>query len=318
MNTSPTFADLMFDVDMAPVHAVLNRGGAVMHRTIPHKRAIIHRPSGRVLGVVSSGYRIVTNQEALKLARLVCARAFPGVAAAEWEPARVSAPLTLGHANIDLHHRTHVLNLSGAGGDGKDPYTPFLRVTNSFNGTRALRFDFGFIRRHCENGVIFEKDLASLVVAHQRAALGEFDVKVRAISLEDKWREFAAMVSALRGTAVGPDLARNLIGTLLTLPPLAECSAKLKSDRTAWTVEIDRRHQRYADELGANAYAVFNVVTDFAARPPEIPSFQRPRPTLEKRAGLWLRLVSATVAKPAAIDWPSHLTALRKAIHQRN
>lgn len=319
MKPEPVLADLLFEVDVAPVEAVCARDGAVLRRPVPGRKALIHRPTGRVLGVVGDGYRIVTNREALELARKVCARAFPGVSAAEWEPARVSAPLTLGHAVIDLQHRTHVLNLTGMGGAGADPYTPFVSVTNSFNGTRALRFDFGFVRRHCANGVIFERDLARLMAPHRRAALNEFEVKVRTISIEDKWREFSAMINALRAAAVAAPTARQLVATLLTLPPMTRCrTERQQADRRAWTLEIGQRHARYETELGANAYAVFNTVTDFAARPPEIVNFARPRPTLEQRAGAWLRTVKADAAKSNPIDWAAHQAALRKTLGQSN
>lgn len=38
-----------------------------------------------------------------------------------------------------------------------------------------------------------------------------------------------------------------------------------------------------------NAYAVFNTLTDIAARPPDNPTFHQDRHTIEKRAGRWLK-----------------------------
>ena len=39
---------------------------------------------------------------------------------------------------------------------GKRPeaFGPFIRVTNSYNGLRALAFDIGFYRKVCRNGLI--------------------------------------------------------------------------------------------------------------------------------------------------------------------
>lgn len=59
-----------------------------------------------VLGVVSRDYQVVTNHEAVQIAREVCAKAFPGIAPLEWEAKRASAPRTLSYAFIDLMHRT--------------------------------------------------------------------------------------------------------------------------------------------------------------------------------------------------------------------
>lgn len=313
MKTAHTLEDLLFEVQSAPIEAVVGEGFSARRLTIPRKKALLHQPTGRVLGVVGTDYRVVTNREALALAHTVCARAFPGVAAAEWDPGRVTASRSFGQASIDLQHRTHILNLSHGDRQKDDPYTPFVRVTNSFNGTRALRFDFGFIRQHCANGCIFERDLASLVVSHGNRELATLDVKVGALSLGQKWEQFSSMLHTLKATAVSAPTAHDLVATLLTLPPLERCQADWqKAYHAALEAEIQTRHARYETELGANAYSVFNTVTDFAARPPDFRLFNRTRATLEQRAGTWLRTVAADTAKTTPFDWPAHLSALRK------
>ena len=315
MKTSFQLQDVLFDVDTAIVEAVISHGAdhPQTRCRIPSKQALVHRPSGRILGIVGTDYRIVTNSEALALAKTVCARSFPGVTAKEWEPSSVTAPQTLSYASIDLHHRTHVLNLGFADHTGNDPYTPFVRVTNSFNGSRALRFDFGFIRSHCTNGCIFERDLASLVVTHDRHAVAGLDVKVKTSPIDEKWRQFSAMIHTLKSTPVTAPIAYELIATLLTLPPADHCRTERQRDEHALLIrEIRNRHAAYVTELGANAYAVFNTVTDLASRPPELVSFNRARTTLEQRAGTWLRTVSNDLAKSTPINWQTHLTSLRR------
>ena len=39
-------------------------------------------------------------------------------------------------------------------------------------------------------------------------------------------------------------------------------------------------------------------MTDIASRPPQSPRFRRDRPTLERRAGAWLRDFNASAARP--------------------
>lgn len=70
----------------------------------------------------------------------------------------------------------------------------------------------------------------------------------------------------------------------------------------------------YESELGANAYAVFNTVTDFAARPFELGMFNRAPATLEQRAGAWLRSARTNLAQTSPLDWQTHLTALRLSL----
>ena len=41
-----------------------------------------------------------------------------------------------------------------------------------------------------------------------------------------------------------------------------------------------------------------NTMADIAARPPQSPRFRRDRPTLELRAGAWLRVFNVSAASP--------------------
>ena len=76
-----SYEDLVFHVDQAPVEAVIGANGSTRRIAIPGKKALVNRRSGRVLGVVSRDYRLVTNPEAVDLAREVCEKAFPGLSA---------------------------------------------------------------------------------------------------------------------------------------------------------------------------------------------------------------------------------------------
>ena len=57
----------------------------------------------------------------------------------------------------------------------------------------------------------------------------------------------------------------------------------------ALSLDLSTRLTGYQKELGPNAYAVFNTLTDIAARPPDSPFFQKDRDTIEKRSGRWLK-----------------------------
>jgi hypothetical protein len=52
-------------------------------------------------------------------------------------------------------------------------------------------------------------------------------------------------------------------------------------------------------------------MTDIAARPPQSPRFRRDRPTLERRAGAWLRDFTTAAAQPG-FSIASHLERLSK------
>jgi hypothetical protein len=290
MKTDVYVQDLLFGVDQVPIEAVLGSNGHTRRITIPGKKALINQHSGQILGVVSRDYRVVTNQEAVDLAREACGIAFPGVSPMEWEAKRASAPRTLSYAHIDLMHRTHVLNYWDNEIKKDDPFTPFLRVTNSFNGARALRFDIGFMRKHCSNGVIFEEEVATIRVSHSAEALAQLKVEIKSRSLPKMWDEFSKFLTTVRSIDMNPAQSTLALKTVLRLPtPTTDDKPARKEGLNALAADFSTRLAGYQKELGPNAYAVFNTLTDIAARPPESVHFQKNRDTIEKRSGRWLK-----------------------------
>ena len=291
---------LFFGVEQFPVEAVANLDGKERRIVVPGRKALLNAASGMVLGIVSRDYRVVTNKEAVEIAREVCAKAFPGIAPLEWDATRASAPRTLSYAFIDLMHRTHVLNYMGNGGDESDPFTPFLRVTNSFNGARALRFDIGFLRQHCSNGVIFEEKVATFTAAHNAEALEKLKLEITARSLDQLWSEFTDFISRVRSVAMSAAQSERALAAVLHLPGFKEDDSKARREEIeALNRDTGARLTGYRNALGENAYAVFNTLTDIAARPPESRYFQKDRDTLEKRAGRWLKQLSVQRRAPA-------------------
>jgi len=290
MKQQTSVQNLLFDVHQVPVEAVVGSNGHTRRISIPGKKALIHQGTGNVLGVVSRDYRVVTNQEAVNLARDVCEKAFPGLSSVEWEAKRAAAPRTLSYAHIDLMHRTHVLNFLGSDIGQADPYTPFLRVTNSFNGARALRFDIGFMRKHCSNGVIFEEEVATIKASHSKEALAQLKIEITSRSLPQMWDEFSKVLTSVRSISMTTDQSNLALSTVLRLPETKPDDKKARIEGLkSLSLDLSTRLSGYQKELGPNAYAVFNTLTDIAARPPDNACFQKDRDTIEKRSGRWLK-----------------------------
>lgn len=282
--------DLLFDVDQVPIEAVLGSNGSTRRISIPGKKALVNQRTGLVLGVVSRDYRVVTNHEAVNLAREVCDKAFPGLSSVEWEAKRAAAPSTLSYAFIDLMHRTHVLNYWDSEIKLDDPFTPFLRVTNSYNGARALRFDIGFMRKHCSNGVIFEEEVATIKASHSKEALAQLKIEITSRSLTQMWDEFSKFLTSVRRISMDPDQSDLALKSVLRLPdPKPDDKPARVEGLKALSADFSIRLESYRRELGPNAYAVFNTLTDIAARPPESTHFQKNRDAIEKRSGRWLK-----------------------------
>jgi hypothetical protein len=290
MKRETSVQNLLFDVDQVPVEAVIGSNGDTRRINIPGKKALIHQGTGNVLGVVGRDYRVVTNQEAVSLAQEVCGKAFPGLSSVEWEAKRAAAPRTLSYAHIDLIHKTHVLNYWDNEIKKDDPFTPFLRVTNSFNGARALRFDIGFMRKHCSNGVIFEEEVATIKASHCKEALAQLKIEITSRSLPRMWGEFSKFLTSVRSISMDTDQSTLALNTVLRLPETKPDDKKARAKGLqALSVDLSTRLTGYQKELGPNAYAVFNTLTDIAARPPDSVYFQKDRDTIEKRSGRWLK-----------------------------
>jgi hypothetical protein len=300
MKLQTSVHDLLFDVDQVPIEAVVGSNGSTRRISIPGKKALVNKLTGLVLGVVSRDYRVVTNQEAVNLARDVCEKAFPGLSSVEWEAKRASAPRTLSYAHIDLMHRTHVLNYLGSEIGQSDPYTPFLRVTNSFNGACALRFDIGFMRKHCSNGVIFEEEVATIKASHSKEALAQLKIEITSRSLPQMWDEFSKFLTTVRSVTMTTGQSTLALKTVLHLPdPKPDEKPARKEALEALDADFTARLTGYRQELGENAYAVFNTLTDIAARPPELPCFQQTRDTIERRSGRWLKELARRSQAPS-------------------
>src|SRR5262245_28671354 len=104
--------DIMFPVIERPVFVSVETESGERRLAVPEKKALVNPKCGRVLGIVSRGYRLVTNQEALHWADACCRSVFPDTKPAEWEVAAADAPASGGHCFIDLVHNTTALDFN--------------------------------------------------------------------------------------------------------------------------------------------------------------------------------------------------------------
>lgn len=109
---------------------------------VPHKKALLEADTGDIVGIVGARYKVFTDQQAVTLCHKFCLETFPDTTPAERTFVEGHGPGTRSWAAMDIHHRSHAMNLMGNGGPSKT-FTPFVRITNSYNGSRALRIDVG-------------------------------------------------------------------------------------------------------------------------------------------------------------------------------
>ncbi|MDZ4797622.1 MAG: DUF932 domain-containing protein [Bryobacteraceae bacterium] len=307
--------DVLFPVGEHPVFVSLAENGSERRLSVPEKKAIVNRTTRRVLGIVSRGYRLVSNREALDMAQQCCRTVFPETKPGEWEARAADAPSTAGYCHIDLVHNTTALDFSVVpAAERPDVFGPFIRVTNSYNGLRALSFDIGFYRKICKNGMIIPDTIIRFKFTHLRRDIGEtIQFEIAKDKLAKFKAAFADSLAGLRACAVSRPQSDSLIRGVLSLRPPQRLKPDIREldDWKTLGGDLDEMTARYAGELGENAYAAFNAITEFASHPPENRCVHRDRHSLQRLAGSWLTSFSTECRKPG-FRLDGYLTELAK------
>lgn len=307
--------EIDFPVKEQPVYVITSNGSSEQRIFVRDKKALVNDNTQRVLGIVSKSYRLVSNAEAMDMAYQCCQAVFPETSSIEWEINHVDAPSTAGYCHIDLVHKTSALEFCDVPADQKpDIFGPFIRVTNSFNGLRALGFDIGFYRKVCKNGLILPQTIIRFKFSHSRQEIGQtLQFLVEKDRLSQFKNVFTQSMAALRTCDVDRLQFDRLVLAVLQLSPPKQAKGKglssIESEdckesnevHPEWQVlqeHLSEMNNRYVDELGSNAYAAFNAVTEFASRPLINRCVHRDRHSMQRLAGSWLAGFNAACGKP--------------------
>lgn len=293
---------VLFPVELRPILADIP--DSLGDRLVPvtSKKAIVNLSTRQVLGIVGRDYRLVTNQEALEMAYECCCAVFPESKPIEWQVTAVDAPMTGGHCCIDLQHNSTALDFNCVpAGDRPDVFGPFIRVTNSYNGLRALTFNIGFFRKVCKNGMILAQEVIKFRFSHARSEIPErIEFLVARERLHDLRTSFVSYLSALRKCPVPrADFEPIICGVLqFQEPPLEQAPPNQLSDWTDLVAQLAEMSDRYAASLGETAYAVLNAITEFASNPVRNRCVHRDRDSLQRLAGSWLSAIAHECRNP--------------------
>ncbi len=292
--------DLTFPVELHPVYTEIETNGSITKIEVPKSRIVVNTESGKPFGVVSDNYRLVTNEEAVKLGKQCCKELF-GTDQANIEIFNVDAPSTASFCHIDLVHKNYVMNLWDDENQS-EIYIPYIRVTNSYNTLRALRFDVGFCREVCLNGIIFELETIKFIFNHVKHELNDdisFALENRKI--ETLFEEFKSYTNKLRNQKISKENSRRLIHALFKIKDASEIDFSDKkedvADYDSLLNEIDDRLARYINKMGESSYAIFNVITDIASHPIDSRYFRREMNSMQRLAGNWINSFQKEIEK---------------------
>ncbi len=328
------FQQLLFPVREVPVYAALNQSDEAARIRIPGRKAIVDCSTDRILSVVSENYQLVSNRDALNYAYRCCEAAFPDIPRTAWVVSTADAPSTGGHCHFDLTETTSRIDFNGMPAEMRpDTYGPFVRVTNSYNRTRALGVTIGFMRKVCSNGMILPKSSIHFFYNHNTRRIGErIQFQIENGAFQGLKTQFLAFLEPLRQCHIPLSLHTRIALDALHITeaesrpkparratgregPRPRSESRAKRARSSWeriNSSVERLSERYAWELGPNAYSLMNVVTDLATRPADVEVRRRERHSLQCIAGRWLAAFS-TACKESDFEPGRYADQLRES-----
>ncbi|MCS3642268.1 hypothetical protein GGP91_002915 [Salinibacter ruber] len=262
---------------------------------ISRYKAIVDCEREYVFKVVSESYELITNQEAVDIGKRAYGKLFPDASGhGDFKTLSVIAPSTRAHCHIDLVHESFNFSVWE-----QDVYRPYLRVTNSYNSTHALKYRIGFVRNACTNGVIFDDEVVDVNLPHTRSKLEGEDVSEvveleanvkRLRELEENFVDYLKQLQEIRVPKLytSPVAAHALD---LDFGVDSDDKDRRKREREkakAFNQEIQTRVDHYYPDLGPNAYAMFNVISDYATHREKATERLRIN-TFQRRTGDWIR-----------------------------
>lgn len=255
------------------------------YHQVPRFQAIVDVERNYTFSVVSERYRLVTNREALALGEQCFRQVFSTTTADGMAVFHITVPSTRSFCHVDFIHKDHTFEPFKG-----DKWWPYLRVTNSYNRTKPLRFDLGFCRAICTNGMIFGAEHIVFRYYHTHDQIGvEGQFRVDATRLKELETRFIEQMHNLKRYYVPAEHMLALVckALVIEIKPEDLQNPRKRERLVEFRDEIARLSKRYIDELGPNGYAALNVITDFASRPTLYISQEAMIDPLQKRCGDW-------------------------------
>ena len=260
-------------------------------KKVKDHRAVVNVDEGKVISVVTNNYHLVTNRQAYNIADHVVREMFTGASLNDFECFNVVMPQSKGSCRIDLIMPS---SKESPFGDKSDPWTPFVRISNSYNKTLKLHYEIGFCRWICMNGVIFDQKGIDVSLSHS-TKISEEKIIVqirkqagRLQSVQDMWNELKLKLNLLRKIEMTSSMALPMFCRAFNVKiDKKEIKPHKKDELREKAKLIKKLSNDYFKEMGNNAYAIFNVLTDFATYPDYAKNTYMNIHSYQKTVGRW-------------------------------
>ena len=285
-----------FPVELRPLY-MPTVGDLAKYQQLTRHFAVVDVERLYPFAVVTSDYELVTNKAAYDLAAEVMKKVFNATRIDDMACLNITMPKTRSFCHIDL-----VTKDADFSPWEEDRWTAFLRISNSYNRTQRLRFELGFCRWICLNGVIFGRRSVEISYSHTRRGVGRIDRFVESIG--DIRKLEAALTERLH------QLKRYHVPEKEMLPLLCRAfDIKVTKDVLQKPRRIDELlalrngveslTKAYFAQMGPHAYAALNVLTDYASHPVGVIAPEARMHGLQQKAGNWMDDFIAAIKSPA-------------------
>ena len=296
MSRNTNISEILFPVECKPVYLENQRnpihGFKAITAAIPDKGEV-------TFSVVSNNYELISNADALEMGKTIHKKLFPDATSNSFEIFNIISPDTKSFCQIDIIDKNYALNIWE-----KEVYLPFIRIQNSYNRTRILKFDIGFCRKLCDNGVIFEQGTVSVNFRHTKTSFKGMDINKIDVShlknLEEDFIKKANKSTKIKipGKYFIP-LAAKVLNRNFNLKEKNKQKRQLILEKlNEFILQIELYSDRYinTENMGETAYAFFNVITDYASNNDKLQA--NAINGLQSSCGNWLNLIESKVSEP--------------------
>ena len=263
--TSPTqkLKEVLFKVELQNVYSNFRFPATLFDLPVSahNHKAVVNQETGEILSIVSNNYNLITNEKAIEMGKQIFTQLYPHVNTTDLIPYKIVAPQSKASAHIDLISKNVDFSVWE-----QESWLPYLRCTNSYNRTYALSFEIGFVRKLCSNGVLFNKKTMKLKYLHSKD--NKIEVQSDSKQIKNISDNFIDQCISLRNYQLPKQLIIPLVFQILNInldmPDARQLTKKMNYLQNL-IGDIKPLTDLYSNELGCNAYTVFNVATDLVS-----------------------------------------------------
>jgi hypothetical protein len=303
-------AEAFFPVELRPLF-MANEDGLEKYQQLKRHFAVVDVERQNPFAVVTHDYELVTNQAAYGLAAEVMKKVFRTTQIGDMECLNITMPRTRSFCHIDLIHKAADFSPWE-----KDKWTAFLRISNSYNRTRLLRFELGSCRWICLNGIIFGSKSIEFSYAHTRRGMDRVDrfsenigdIRKLETALTEKLHQLKRYY--VREKEMLPLLCRAFD---IKTSQVAVEKPRRVDDLLALRKQVKSLTTAYFTEMGPHGYAALNVLTDYASRPAGVIAPGVSMHGLQQKAGSWMDDFISAIKNPS-FSFDSYLADYRQTV----